>query len=109
MQGHTDDQHAELLRELVDSDARRAVVRVLSAAESPLTFDAVAAEVEAHPYGSAPAIRVYHIHLPKLASLGAVEWDRETDSVRLTASGEEALGTVESLDGHARQRQSADD
>lgn len=72
--------------ELLANQRRRESLYVLVRREGPITVtelgDEVASVVEATPERVATAL--YHVHLPKLADAGVVEYDVETGTVRLT-------------------------
>lgn len=44
---------------------------------------------------------LFHVHLPKLAENGYIEWDRESDVVRAGDRFEEIAPMLELLDAHA--------
>lgn len=46
-------------------------------------------------------LRYYHVHLPKLAALDLIEWDRERGEVRRGPAFEEVRPLVALLDEHA--------
>lgn len=47
-----------------------------------------------------PAIRLYHIHLPKLAAAGFIEWDREANKVEKGPQFEEIRPLLELMEEH---------
>lgn len=73
-----------LIGELVTSPQRREVVRHLTENGGEARFDDLVDlfAMEADP--TMTAVRLHHVHLPKLQAAGAVEWDDDTGEVRLT-------------------------
>jgi len=73
--------------ELLANERRRNVLAVLDRETTPVTLETVAGQVAGHE--TAPAmpdvdtvrsvrISLHHVHLPKMTSLGVVEYDRAT-------------------------------
>ena len=84
----------DLLRELVGSPQRRDIVRYLADSDGDATFDDV---VDALNDGSEPrltAVRLHHVHLPKLAAAGAVDWESDAGVVRLNPKARRTLDSV---------------
>ncbi len=73
-----------LVGELVTSPQRREVLRYLIDSDGMATFDDVVEALAGEEERSMTAVRLHHVHLPKLRATGAVAWDDETGEVRLT-------------------------
>jgi hypothetical protein len=73
-----------LVGELVVSPQRRAIVGFLRDNGGAATFDEVVDVLDQEADRSLTAVRLHHVHLPKLQAAGAVEWDDETGEIRLT-------------------------
>lgn len=93
--GSTDDN--ELVSELVASSERRAVIKWLAEHGPSADFDTLVDVVDESPDRTMTAIRLHHVHLPKLASKGAIEWEQETHTIRLTAESYGALAEAETV------------
>ncbi|WP_331233248.1 DUF7344 domain-containing protein [Natronorarus salvus] len=87
------------------TERRRSIVRCLADHGSPLTLD-VLADVLASAEHSAGTERpnseavdevytsLYHVHLPKLADAGIVEYDRQGDTVSRAEHADAAIGLL---------------
>jgi hypothetical protein len=73
-----------LVGELVVSPQRRDVVGFLRDNGGVATFDEVVDVLDREADRHLSAVRLHHVHLPKLQAAGAVEWDEETGEIRLT-------------------------
>lgn len=58
---------------------------------------------EGNPRFDAAAIPINHVHLPKLADSGFIEWDREYDVIRKGPRFEEIAPVLELLAAHDDQ------
>lgn len=100
------------LDELFDALAdwrRRCVLRCLQASDRPTALADVAAEVAARTSDSASAevseetvervyASLYHVHVPKLADVGVVDYDRDRATVALTDDADRARPFLEAAD-----------
>ena len=89
----------ELVSELVNSSQRRDVVQWLAEHGQEADFETLTDAIGDSPDETMTAIRLHHVHLPKLASTGAIEWDKEADTIRLTEKSHTALTAVGSFGG----------
>jgi hypothetical protein len=87
----------ELVRELVTSPQRPHLLRHLADRDGRATFDDLVGVLAdgSGPTRLTPAVALHHIHLPKLASTGALDWEAETGTVRLTPRARRTLARVE--------------
>jgi hypothetical protein len=83
-----------LLRELVGSPQRRDVVRYLANSGGSATFDGIVDALNNGSERRLTAIRLHHVHLPKLAAAGAVDWETDTGVVRLNPKARRTLDSV---------------
>lgn len=83
-----------LVRELVGSPQRRRILRYLDDNGGDATFEEIV-DVLDGPEPTMTAVRLHHVHLPKLAAAGGIEWRPETERVRLTARLNGTLDVVE--------------
>lgn len=87
---------------LLVGEESRAVLRCLDS-EGTATLDELAMalrlEGENPDADQAFQIRLYHIHLPKLADEGMIVWNKETGQASLTDQGEQLLSYLDRLDG----------
>ena len=79
--GAADDR---LVGELVTSPQRREVVQHLIDRGGTATFADVVDVLTGEEERTMTAVRLHHVHLPKLQATGAVTWDDETGDIRLT-------------------------
>lgn len=89
-------QHSTLSDQLYilsDRDRRR-VLFALLAAESDDEVDLPAVERDDED------VSMQHVHLPKLADAGFVDWDRETGAVARGPAFDEVAPLLETLAGH---------
>jgi hypothetical protein len=86
-----------LIHELVGSPQRRELVWFLVDNGGNATFEAVVDGLADGPERDLTAIRIHHVHLPKLQSTGVVDWEVETGTVRLTSRARRALATAEGI------------
>ncbi len=101
--------------DLLADRRRRAVLRYLEMADSPVPVDDLADHValEEQPGESGPVadlgdallgtrrrirISLRHVHVPKLEAADAVEFDLETNTVSLREAGTELLVRLDSVD-----------
>jgi len=85
---------------LSDGDRRR--ILTLLATDNPRQMDDLAQSTSSNT-GEGPSDGrrlLYHVHLPKLAQAGYVEWDRETGTVRRGPAFDEISGLVDLLSAH---------
>ena len=73
---------------LLASERRRLTLEVLSDRPSSVALDELAAEVAAREHENAGeratetvAVSLHHVHLPKMANLGALSYDPETNQI----------------------------
>jgi hypothetical protein len=83
-----------LLRELVGSPQRREIVRYLADSDGAATFDALVDALNDGSERRLTAIRLHHVHLPKLAAAEAVDWETEAGVVRLNPKARRTLDSV---------------
>ncbi|AUV80485.1 hypothetical protein C2R22_01445 [Salinigranum rubrum] len=93
--GAADDR---LVGELVTSPQRREVVRHLIDSDGAATFDDVVSVLTGEEERTMTAVRLHHVHLPKLESAGAVEWDEETEVIELTSRARVAVDSVTGME-----------
>lgn len=87
------------LRLLADRTRRQLLRRLQEAEAEAVPVDDLLAALAGAPGGASrreTAIALYHVHLPKLAAMDVVEWDRDRGTVRYgpTEPLEELLATV---------------
>jgi hypothetical protein len=90
-QGRGDDV---LVRELVGSPQRQQIVTRLTDNDGDATFEELVGALSDGPEETMTAVRLYHVHLPKLQTMGAVDWDSETGAVRLTPRAHRTFETL---------------
>jgi hypothetical protein len=83
-----------LVRELVSSPQRQQIVTRLADHDGDATFEELVDVLSDGPEETMTAVRLHHVHLPKLQAVGAVDWDREAGTVRLTPRARRALETI---------------
>jgi len=83
-----------LVSELVGSSQRREVVWHLADHGGAIGFDDLVDALSDGPERTMTAVRLHHVHLPKLAATGAVDWDPGADHVRLTSRAHRTLEGV---------------
>ncbi|WP_380678960.1 DUF7344 domain-containing protein [Salinigranum sp. GCM10025319] len=88
------DGGGHLLRELVSSPQRRNVVRYLADSDEAATFDDIVDALSDGSERRLTAIRLHHVHLPKLAAAGAVDWETDAGVVRLNPVARRTLDSV---------------
>jgi hypothetical protein len=77
---------------------RRTLLVALLEPTPPTVAPGVAGETERTTFKQSAAMN--HVHLPKLANYGFIEWDRENDEVSKGASFDEIRPLLELLDNH---------
>ncbi|WP_318567308.1 DUF7344 domain-containing protein [Salinigranum marinum] len=80
--------------ELVGSSQRQEVVWHLADNGGATGFDDLVDALSDGPERTMTAVRLHHVHLPKLAATGAVDWDPGADHVRLTSRAHRTLDGV---------------
>jgi hypothetical protein len=80
-----------LARELVGSSQRQRLVRYLLDRDGRAEFDQLVGALAEGSELTTTAVRLHHVHLPKLAAVGAIERTRGSDTIRLTARGRRSL------------------
>lgn len=83
-----------LVSELVGSSQRQDVVWYLADNGGAAGFDDLVDALSDGPERTMTAIRLHHVHLPKLVATGAVDWSPGADHVRLTARAHRTLEGV---------------
>jgi hypothetical protein len=86
--------NSQLLGALVSSPQRRAVVLHLTDNGGTAGFDDLVDVLASDAERTMTAVRLHHVHLPKLRTSGAIEWDDDTGVVRLTPQAREAVDDV---------------
>jgi hypothetical protein len=84
-----------LVRELVGSPQRQAVVKRLADHDGDATFEKLVGALSDGPEETMTAVRLHHVHLPKLQAMGAVDWDGQAGVVRLTPRARRTLETID--------------
>jgi hypothetical protein len=85
---------------LSDRQRRRVLVTLLD--HNPQTVDFRASDDSiSDEVPDELALQMHHVHLPKLADMGYVEWDRTADSIERGAKFEELRPLLELLDEHS--------
>ena len=84
----------QLLNELISSPQRRAVVWHLTDNGGVSTFDELVDVLAEDDDRAMVAVRLYHVHLPKLEASSAIEWDTDAGEVTLTPQAHEAVDSV---------------
>lgn len=84
-----------LVGALVSSPQRQAVVLQLTDSDGTATFDDLVDALAGDTERAMAAVRLHHVHLPKLRAVGAVEWDDQTGAVRLTPRARTLADDVE--------------
>jgi hypothetical protein len=84
-----------LIHELVGSPQRRELVWHLVDSGGDATFEAVVDALADGPERDMTAIRIHHVHLPKLQSTGVVDWEVDTGTIRLTSRARRTLAAVD--------------
>jgi hypothetical protein len=77
--------------DLLSSERRRAICRVLDDGGAPISFEELATEVTAREdcassEKSDVKIALHHIHLPKLAAAGIIDYDYETRQIQRSSA-----------------------
>jgi DNA-binding transcriptional ArsR family regulator len=94
---------ADALEALAD-ERRRAVVRVLDGTEGPVPLQELATEIRRRPDGAQDRDRerivvdLHHRTLPKLDTLGIVDYDSENNVVEPRSALGDLLGPVEHVE-----------
>lgn len=96
--------HDDRVDAVADERCRR-VLRRVDVAGGSLTLSDLVDEIVATGTGTTPlatdpdhvALRLHHVHLPKLAEAGLVEYDPAEENVALTGAGERWCSAVEEL------------
>jgi hypothetical protein len=83
-----------LVSELVGSSQRQEVVWYLADHGGTIGFDDLVDALSDGPERTMTAIRLHHVHLPKLVATGAVDWDPDANHVRLTSRAHRTLEGV---------------
>ena len=83
---------------LADRQRRRLLLALLES--NPQADGSVASQTDGGVDELDPALRMYHVHLPKLADYGFVEWDREAGEVTRGSRFAEIEPLLELLDDH---------
>ncbi|WP_136590754.1 DUF7344 domain-containing protein [Salinigranum halophilum] len=83
-----------LLSELVSSPQRREVVWYLTDNGGSAGFEDIVDVIASDADRTMTAVRLHHVHLPKLRTAGAIEWDDERGEVRLTPRAHAAVDDV---------------
>lgn len=83
--------------ELIARSQRRRLLAHLDDVAGPVDLDDLAVELGGQHDGSLERTRVslHHVHLPKLADAGVVEYSREHGNVELTPVGEQLTALLE--------------
>ncbi|MCU4802058.1 helix-turn-helix domain-containing protein [Halobacteria archaeon HArc-gm2] len=100
--GHVDRPRLDEIVAVLTHPVRRRVLTALDDVEEELSVaDLATAVVRSHAVGDAVPgpvdpdapveLRLYHVHLPKLAAADLVTFDQRDMTVRITAAGEKAI------------------
>ncbi|MFC4989700.1 helix-turn-helix domain-containing protein [Saliphagus infecundisoli] len=83
---------------VLSNPLRRRVLRTVADHAEPIELDALGAEtiMDAEKWED-HQIELYHIHLPKLADHGLIEWDQEDRTIEKGDQFEEARPLLDSL------------
>ena len=76
------------------SDVKRRRLLVALAESNPQSIDHTHAE---QPWTQQHQIEMYHVHLPKLAEMDLVDWDRDADRITKGTQFEEIEPLIQSL------------
>lgn len=101
-----DEVPLESMYSVLSRSHRRAIVESLTGQDTPLALADAAEEVvrrvHEKPSTEIPdaeieeeSILLYHLHIPKLAETGTVDWDKDRNTVCLTEEGERLASVIE--------------
>lgn len=83
-----------LLRSLTFSTQRQQVMWCLTECSGETTVDELVDALSDGPERAFTAVRLHHVHLPKLETVGALEWDFETGTVAVTPRGRRTFDSL---------------
>lgn len=87
---------------LADEDRRRLLLLLASRTDRDPPVRVPDDLVGTEPTARATSVRFHHVHLPKLASMGYVEWDPDSGAVRCGPAFDELEPLLDVLDEHER-------
>lgn len=107
---HGDGGTIERICDLVSHPTRRVLLRVLRDIETPTTIETVAGEiidadgnrpdgVEQTEKADRVVVELYHIHLPKMADTGMINYDPETGTIRTNDTIDVAYNVLDTVSG----------
>lgn len=98
----TDAQSLDTVFALLRDRRRRAALHVLAARTAPVALADLAAAVAAREAADADAVAeaLHHVHLPKLADAGVVDYD-EADRIAALARTEDVAPFLETVESGA--------
>lgn len=80
--GGTQPVRTDDLLGVLNDERRRRLVEYLAGGTHSTSVAELAAALDGDAEGDDTRVALYHVHLPKLADLGVLEFDRRTGSVR---------------------------
>ncbi|WP_115865455.1 DUF7344 domain-containing protein [Halorussus litoreus] len=85
---------------LLENESRRAILRTLANGSGTATRREIARTLAQDERRTSERIEaaLYHVHLPKLATEGAIRYDLDSQSVTLTDEGERFFQFLDSIE-----------